>query len=197
MKKLTSYLYYYEETYKKELSSDVFLIKGQENNYLFDVGCDKDLLNEIDMSKIKYIFISHFHEDHVGLIPYFDVNKIYVSKYTFKKLNVGNVISNFIIDDNIHIEVKEIPSPHEKGSLIVIINNEVTLLGDAIYESSRGYNVSKLYNLINYLKKINTKYFILSHKVRLIKKDVLILYLEDLLSRQKKNEIYIKVNKDE
>lgn len=197
MKKITSYLYYYEETYKKELSSDVFFLKGKENNYLFDVGCDKDLLNEIDMNKIKYIFISHYHEDHIGLIPYFDRNKIYVSKYTFKKLNVGIVISNFIIDDNIHIEVKEIPSPHEKGSLIVIINNEVTLLGDAIYESSRGYNVSKLYNLVNDLKKINTKYFILSHKVRLIKKDVLVLYLEDLLSRQKKNENYIKVTKDE
>ncbi len=197
MKKLTSYLYYYEETYKKELSSDVFLIKGKEYNYLFDVGCDKDVLSEIDMNKIKYIFISHYHEDHIGLLPYFNKDNLYVSKYTFKKLNVGNIISNFTIDDHIHIEVKEIPSPHEKGSLIMIINNEVTLLGDAIYESSKGYNISKLYNLIACLKKINTKYFIISHKVRLIKKDVLILYLEDLLSKQKKIEFNIKVNKDE
>ncbi len=189
MEQLTSYLYYFKETYIHELSSDVFLIKGDKDNYLFDVGCD--------ISDIKYIFISHFHEDHVGLLPYFDSNKIYVSKYSNKKLNLGHIISNMIIDDGIHIEIKQIPSPHEKGSLIIVLNNEVTLLGDAIYESSKGYNVSLLYNLIKELKKIETKYFIISHKVRLIKKDVLILYLENLLSKQNKNEDYIKVEAHE
>lgn len=197
MKELTPYLSYFKETNIYELSSDVFLIKGDKDNYLFDVGCDKDLLKEINLDDIKYVFISHFHEDHIGLLPYFDTSKIYLSNYSYKKLKLGNIISNLVIDDGIHIEIKQISSPHEKGSLIVILNNEITLLGDAIYQSSRGYNVSLLYNLIKELKSIETKYFIISHKVRLIKKDVLILYLENLLSKKQKNEDYIKVETNE
>ena len=187
MNKIIDYLYHIPSSNDSILSADVFIIKGNNYNYIYDVGASTNLLNELNNIDKKIIFISHFHKDHTKNLSNLNYDKLYLSKYSSKHLNnIGDVINeNFIIFDGIKIEVILISSPHSKGSIALNINNTYLLVGDAIYSKDENghesYNVSLLYNLINDLEKINTKYIIISHKKNVIyKKNNILEYLKNI-----------------
>jgi len=194
MEKINDYLYVIREVREPELSADSFIIKGDKYNYLFDCGNNLDAIEEINNLDIKYAFTSHFHPDHILGLDKIKCEKVYGSKHTARKLSITETTSRVEVEDGIKFVYEEIPSSHSKGSCILTINNEITLLGDAAYMMKDLYNVSLLKQMIDTLKKLDTQYFIMSHKSeRLIKKDVIIMFLERIYSKRTPLCPYIKI----
>lgn len=177
------------------LSAEVFVIKGDKYTYLFDVGNNKDIIDEINKLKIKDVILSHFHLDHVGSLKCIDCEKVLCSSYTSTRIDTNNyeIVENVkeIIDGKLRLKIIKIPSTHSKGSLVLNINQEYTLVGDGLYGERRGYNVSLLYEMIKEIKKIETTYFVLSHGPRIITKEELITELENTYSKKIKGEDFI------
>ena len=194
MEKINEFLYVIDEVTKPELAADSFIIKGNKFNYLFDCGNNEQTINEINELGVKYSFASHFHPDHIRGLDKIKCEKIYASKHTERKLETVEVTSRIEINDGVKLIFEEIPSSHSKGSCILTINNEITLLGDAIYPIRDMYNVTKLKETIEFIKNLDTKYLIMSHKShKLIKKQVIIFFLERIYSKREQNMPLIKL----
>lgn len=194
MEKINDYLYVIREATEPELSADSFIIVGKENKYLLDCGNNKNAIEEINNLDIKYAFASHFHPDHILGLKNIKCEKLYISKHTSRKID-GEVVNYLEVEDGIKFTFKEIPSPHSLGSCILTINNEITLLGDAVYMMKGMYNVTKLKELIDTLKELDTQYFIMSHKSqRLLKKAVIIAFLERIYSKREKGKPFISMD---
>jgi hypothetical protein len=88
-----------------------------------------------------------------------------------------------------------LPSSHAKGSLTVIVNKTVILLGDGCYSNNKGYNVSLLYDLIKILKAAEFTTAIKSHESKEYSKEELIEELETIYSLREKNNPYISLEK--
>ena len=193
MKEINEYISYIEST-EAPLSAEVYKIKGENNNYIFDVGANKEsreLLSGIDN---KVVIISHFHQDHIGNMRFIkdSINKIYVGDYTYKILGYGERIDSvYEINDGINLKIIHLPNSHAKGSLALIINNEYLLIGDALYTNRYGYNVSLLHDEIDILKKYDYDKVIVSHKNKIYSKKQIIHELEYYYSKREKNKPYI------
>ena len=189
MEKINDYLYVI-----RELAADSFIIKGKNNYYLFDCGNNPEAVKEINTLNIKYAFASHFHPDHIKGLKDIKCEKLYISKHTSRKID-GIVVNELEVEDGIKFTFKEIPSSHSKGTCILTINNEITLLGDAAYMIRDMYNVTKLKDLIDTLRNLDTQYFIMSHKSqRLLKKVVIIAFLERIYSKREQGNPIIKMS---
>ena len=93
MIKINDYIEFLESS-ENPLSAKVFIIKGKNNNYIFDVGANalaKELINSIEN---RIIIISHFHTDHMENLKHFinDKDNLFMGDYTFKILGYGNVL---------------------------------------------------------------------------------------------------------
>ena len=157
IKIINEYIKYIESS-ENPLSANVFIIKGINNNYIFDVGSNKysrEYINKIDD---RIIIISHFHTDHMENLKFFynDINNLYIGDYTYKILGYGNVIKDkYEINDGINLKIISIPNSHAKGSLCLLINNEYLLIGDSLDGNRNGLNVSLLYDEIKLLKELD------------------------------------------
>ena len=193
MEKITEYISYIEST-EAPLSADVYIINGKNNNYIFDVGANKEsreYLNKIDN---KIVIISHFHQDHIGNMRFIkdSILNLYVGDYTYRILGYGDKVLDIVeIDDGINLKIIHLPNSHAKGSFALIVNNEYLLIGDALYTNRYGYNVSLLNNEIAILKKYEYDKVIVSHKNKIYSKKQIIHELEYYYSKREKNKPYI------
>ena len=193
MKIINDYLRYIEAK-EAPLSSNVFIIKGNKNTYIYDVGSDRISREEIKKIKNKSIIISHFHKDHMENLNFLsdDVYDLYIGDYTYKILGYGNVIKDrYEIHDGIHLKIIHIPNSHAKGSLGLIMNNEYLLIGDSLDGNRNGFNVSLLNEEIKLLKEFDYKYVLNGHNNEIINKEDIIKELEFIYSKRIKNKPYI------
>ena len=174
------------------LSSNVVVIEGSDDIWLYDVGNHPDViehLKEINCDgKNINIVLSHFYLDHIGNLDKIcglwkndesqdkghpqikDRIKIYQGKYTYKHTNKGEIVSDdMYIDAGFHkFHIFQLPSCHSKGSVAMEVDGRYCFLGDALYPATKGpvreYNKSLLKEEINALEKIKAPYFMLSHK---------------------------------
>ena len=193
IKIINEYIKYIESS-ENPLSANVFIIRGINNNYIFDVGSNKysrEYINKIDD---RIIIISHFHTDHMENLKFFynDINNLYIGDYTYKILGYVNVIKDkYEINDGINLKIISIPNSHAKGSLCLLINNEYLLIGDSLDGNRNGLNVSLLYDEIKLLKELDYKYILTSHNDIIYKKEEVIKELEYYYSKKEKNKPYI------
>ena len=176
------------------LSANVFIIKGKEANYIFDVGSNKEVAKYIFSLSNKKIIISHFHPDHFNNISFLSIDKenLYLGDFTYKKYGYGNVVNDYFeINDDINIKIIHIPNSHAKGSLCVIINDLYLLIGDSLCGNINGFNVSLLKEEIDLLKRYDFKYVIDSHSIEIKLKNDIILMLDEIYKRREKNKPYI------
>ena len=179
------------------LSSEVVVIHGKEQNWVFDVGNSMNYANVLDSSNRQYaVFLSHFHQDHIGNIENLHNYKLlYCSKHTEKHLKsiekYSIVEATMYFQDDIYLSCYPIPSTHAKGCIGVTVNEEISFLGDALYPGSANerpaYNVSRLYDLIDFLHGQKTSRIAISHRLPdLVSKEKALSFLEKIYQKREK-----------
>ena len=164
------------------LSADVYCIEGDEYCYIYDVGNDDRSLRYINqIGKEKVVVLSHHHKDHTGNIVDLHYRDLYVGKKTYETIGTGVIVEDKLtINDGVRIDVIHCVSPHTDGSLIVTIDNEYTLIAD-LYFTRPPFDKEKAMKMIDSLRSIDTKYFVISHQEdgKVIPKEKLIVELTD------------------
>lgn len=136
---------------------DIIILKSDDEVALVDTGYDgnfneiSDYLDKLNVKKISFILLTHFHRDHYGsiaqIVKKYDVEKVYFKDYSGldKTTAWGN-----IADDNYRnnemkkcLEIKKIIL--ENSNLIQTENIKTIKFGDTELE---------LYNNDNSIKKI-------------------------------------------
>ena len=167
------------------LSADVYCIEGDQYRYVYDVGNDDRSLQYInELSKERVIILSHYHKDHIGNIEDIHYRNLYVGKKTYEAIGKGVVVEDKItINDGVKIDVILCTSPHTDGSLIVTMDNEYTLIAD-LYFTRPPFEREKAIKMIETLRDIDAKYFVISHQEdeKVIPKEKLISELTDYFS---------------
>lgn len=162
------------------LSADVYCIEGDQYCYVYDVGNDDRSLQYINqLNRERVIILSHYHKDHTGNIEGIHYRNLYVGKKTYEAIGKGVVVEDkFTINDGVKIDVIHCTSPHTDGSLIVTIDNEYTLIAD-LYFTRPPFEREKAIKMIETLRDIDTKYFVISHQEneKVVPKDKLITEL--------------------
>ena len=185
---------------KNPLSADIGIVEDEGQSWLFDVGCGDC---RFDLNKEYNVVISHFHKDHMANIDKIKINKLYVSKETYKHLPqvVIDKATIIIVDSLVEVgglKIFPIPSSHARGSLALEIDNEYTFLADATYSAFKHnkmiYNSQLLKEEIEALKAINSKYFLISHYDGLIRsKTNVIAELLEIYSKRQRNSSEIVI----
>ena len=167
------------------LSADVYCIEGDKYCYVYDVGNDERSLQYINqIGKEKVVVLSHHHKDHTGNIVGLHYRDLYVGKKTYETIGTGVIVEDKLtINDGVRIDVSHCISPHTDGSLIVTIDNEYTLIAD-LYFTRPPFEKERAMKMIEILRDINTKYFVVSHQEeeKVIPKEKLITELTDYFS---------------
>ena len=182
------------------LSADVYVIRGDQRNYVVDVGsCDAayDLISSLDK---RTIIITHFHDDHMKNLRRLEVadEYLYITAQDRKVLGtyapsiLGTIVSAPIeINDGVKLVIAPMPSSHAKGSLGVVVDGEYLILGDGFYSSAKGYNVSLLADQIRVLKALSFTKVIMSHGEKIYSRDEVIAELEGYYAKRTKDSPYI------
>ncbi len=194
---------------KEPLSADVAIIRGDSRMYLYDVGSTVQCLNYLySLPDDKTIIISHFHADHtwwleehrsgdIDMSPDDHISTcyerpayshLYVSKYTSRHTGGEIVTEPLVIEDGVKLTILPIPSPHCKGSLALLVNDEIAFLGDATYGAERDgaifYNPQLLQAQIEFLENLPAAQVFLSHEKRPLKnREVLIRLQKSIYSK--------------
>ena len=181
------------ESSDNPLSADVYFITGKEYTYIVDVGACENALRLINDTPDKKIIITHFHQDHAGnLKAVTGAAEIFVGSYTKKSTGIGTAITEkLLIEDGVKLEIIPIPSSHAKGSLGVLVNGEYLILGDSVYGSAKGYNVSLLGDEIALLQSTDFTNALMSHDNVFYNKNQVLERLKTIYSHRQKNENFI------
>ena len=162
------------------LSADVYCIEGDKYCYVYDVGNDDRSLQYINqIGKEKIVVLSHYHKDHTGNIVGLHYRDLYVGKKTYEVIGKGIIVEDTLtINDGVRIDVSYCISPHTDGSLIITVDNEYTLIAD-LYFTRPPFDKNKAMEMVESLRDIDTKYFVISHQEdeKVIPKDKLIAEL--------------------
>ena len=168
------------------LSADVYCIEGDKYCYVYDVGNDDRSLQYINqIGKEKIVVLSHHHKDHTGNIVGLHYRDLYVGKKTYETIGKGKLVEDVItINDGVKIEIIHCTSPHTDGSLILNVDNEYTLIAD-LYFTRPPFDRDKAIEMIDILKNINTKYFVISHQEdeKIVSKEKLVAELLDYFNQ--------------
>ena len=162
------------------LSADVYCIEGDQYCYIYDVGNNENSLRYINqLGKEKVVILSHYHKDHTGNIEGVHYRNLFVGNKTYEVIGKGIIVEDTLtINDGVRIDITFCTSPHTDGSLIVTIDNEYTLIAD-LYFTRPPFEKEKAMKMIEMLRNIDTKYFVVSHQEdeKVIPKDKLITEL--------------------
>ena len=147
------------------LSADVYCIEGDKYCYVYDVGNDERSLQYINqIGKEKVVVLSHHHKDHTGNIVGLHYRDLYVGKKTYEVIGKGIIVEDALtINDGVRIDVSHCVSPHTEGSLIITVDNEYTLIAD-LYFTRPPFDEEKAMKMIDFLRNIDTQYFVISHQ---------------------------------
>ncbi len=164
------------------LSADVFFISGDSKTYIYDVGANEQSFKEIEsVPGEKAVILSHFHPDHIANAKRLSCDEIYLGKKTYEKLGKGVIVRDrVVIEDGLRLEIARFPSVHAKGSLVLTVNSEYTLIGD-LYYSNQACSKDIAREMLTAMKRLDTKYFLPSHcpQSPVTEKNRLISELED------------------
>lgn len=164
------------------LSADVYLINGDKYCYIYDVGNNENSLQYINqLGKEKVVILSHYHKDHTGNIADLYYRDLYVGKKTHESIGKGIIVEDKLtINDGVKIEIAHCISPHTDGSLIVTVDNEYTLIADLFF-TRPPFDKDKAMKMLESLRNIDTKYFVISHQEeeKVILKETLIQELTE------------------
>lgn len=184
---------------EKPLSCDIVFIKTNNGTWIFDVGLNNQSVEEIrEIEGKKNIVLSHFHPDHIMNLPRVSFDNLYVSSNTKKYTLRGTVVSKeMIFEEEPEIRIIELPSSHAKGCLCLICG-DYAFMGDGTYckpiKGHHFYNAQLLLEMIKVMKKIDVKYFCLSHDENFIQeKEAVIALYEEIYSRRQPNNPRINV----
>lgn len=179
MTQLTPYLQYIEPC-EVPFSSAVYLVKGEQNTYVYDVGRDPMNLEILSEIKNKVVVLSHFHGDHSDNIPNVEYKQLYVGDTCAEMLGRGHVVRDVLnLSDGVEICIRHCPSVHTGGSLIMTVNREYCMLGD-VYHHRATFDSETAWQMLAVLKRVKCKYFLVSHGEPLcIPKEILIRQLEE------------------
>ena len=164
MKRINNVITYLPAS-SEPLSADVYFIEGDANCYVFDVGNKEDALQAISaMKREKVVILSHYHKDHTGNIDKVVYKELYVGDLTKETIQRGTVVTDeVIVRDGVELVIWQCPSPHTKGSLVVTVNREYTLIAD-LYFTRAGYDKELANAMLEALEQVDTKYFVVSHQ---------------------------------
>lgn len=192
----------YWKAQENPLSSDIGVIKGEKYTWVFDVGDGEEALACIRSLEAPInIILSHFHKDHIGNIGKIDDAKFYQGAHTLKYTHVGEAVHDDIwIEDGVKMHLFEIPSGHAKGCIGLEIDGEYAFLGDAVYcgikDGKQVYNANLLGEQIKVLRSLQAKYFLLSHRERLVcKKEAVLRQLDNIYAKRDVKSAWIYSNK--
>lgn len=163
------------------LSAEVYLIKGDQRCYVYDVGNNNGSLRYINqIEKEKTVILSHYHKDHIGNIEDINYAQLYIGRKTYETIGRGEIVDEVCtINDGVKIEILQCISPHTEGSLIVNVDNEYTLIAD-LYFTKPPFEKEKAMQMIAFLEKLDTKYFVVSHqKDKVIEKEKMLKELAE------------------
>lgn len=168
------------------LSADVYCIDGEKYCYIYDVGNNNPSLQYINqVSKEMVVILSHHHKDHTGNIAGIHYRDLYVGKKTYEAIGKGVIVEDKLtITDGVKIDIAHCVSPHTDGSLIITVDNEYTLIAD-LYFTRPPFDKEKAMKMIESLRNIDTKYFVISHQEdeKVISKVKLIVELTDYFNQ--------------
>lgn len=146
------------------LSSDVFIIEGDERYYVYDVGSNDEAFEALSaLGKPVTVILSHFHRDHMGNMSRLTPAETLAGARTMKYITGGTLVDTpLIIRDGVEIIVQPCVSPHAPGCLIATVDDEYTFIGDLHY-ARPGAGQGEAKGMLNLLKSLNTRYFVVSH----------------------------------
>lgn len=199
---------------EKPLSSDIGIIRGDRQLYLFDVGSTLEDLNYLhSLDKPPVIIISHFHADHTWWLTEHhegdpDVSPedhistcyerpqysdLYVGPLSYKHTGDGTIVRERItLNDGIKLDIIPIPSSHCKGSLALMIDDSYLFLGDSTYSCKSGYNVGLLQAQIKLLESLPAETVFLSHDRHFSRpKSVVLRQLKSYYARRTPGDVFI------
>src|SRR5574344_2355783 len=201
-KKLNESIYYVLGN-KSEPCPKLSLVVGKDFSLLVDVGNKEEhvkiLFNgikEYNLPPIKYVVITHFHDDHLHNINYFKDYIVIASKQTSKYIKFPVNLFTEKLTLNLgeeEVTIDQLPNSHAKGSLLIYLNKEkVMFIGDAlagkILDDSYTINRSLTYELIKKIKEYDVATFIDGHgDIIMNNKDLVYQFLENYNKILKEN----------
>lgn len=146
------------------LSSDAFIIEGDAQYYVYDVGASDAAYAVIAaLEKPVTVILSHFHRDHTANMARILPICTFVGARTSRQLGLGTrVDAPMIIRDGVEILVQPCVSPHAPGCLIATVDGACTLIGDLHY-ARPGADAGEAKGMRNLLRALRTEAFIVSH----------------------------------
>ena len=147
--------------------SDIIILKKGNTVAMIDTGFEeqynsiKKYLDKMNIKKIKFILLTHFHRDHYGSISsivkdydvdkvYFkDINSIQFDKYKLKLYNNKNFIKKIYNDENYKDSYHKILFSENQNSLAVFfrVNNVNIFFGGDIFDRE---SIHPSANYVNY-----------------------------------------------
>ena len=146
------------------LSADIFIIEGDAQYYVYDVGASEAAYAAIAaLDKPVTVILSHFHRDHTANMARICPKHTLVGARTRKQLGLGTLVdAPMTIRDGVEIVVQPCVSPHAPGCLIATVNGAYTLIGDLHYAQA-GKGQGEVKGMRNALRALRTQFFVVSH----------------------------------
>ena len=146
------------------LSSDAFIIEGEAQYYVYDVGASDAAYEAIAaLDKPVTVILSHFHRDHTANMTRVFPKCTFVGARTRKQLGLGTLVDGPVtIHDGVEIVVQPCVSPHAPGCLIATVDGAYTLIGDLHYgRPDKGQGEAR--GMRNLLRTLQTEQYVVSH----------------------------------
>ena len=146
------------------LSADIFIIEGDAQYYVYDVGASEAAYAAIAaLDKPVTVILSHFHRDHTANMARICPKHTLVGARTRKQLGLGTLVdAPMTIRDGVEIVVQPCVSPHAPGCLIATVDGAYTLVGDLHY-AHPGTGQGEARGMYNQLRRLPTQHFVVSH----------------------------------
>ena len=196
---------FYIDATRQPLSANVVVMEGKNNIWLYDVGTNLDIPEQLNQYAAEHkkeirVVLSHFHPDHTGNLSKIHSAQILQGKNTYRYTGTGEIVEQdqYLEDGSLRLHIFPIPSSHAKGSLALEVNEMYCFLGDSIYATMKNqktvYNAGILKEQIKVLEVVKAPYFANSHKTPFIQsKQAVLRMLESVYANRKGNEPYIEV----